>query len=113
MGKLLEELSYNPRVREAFSLAIYMILGGVLALYVRAIYRRFGISVSNRDAFSANFAIVTIATSQARTFGSSRITTPSTMRITPGVIVSTIDGGLCDIPRHIDAMGHMAIASFG
>ena len=62
MGDFFNELSYNPRVREAVSLAIYMVIGGVLALYVRAIYRRFGISVSNRDAFSANFPIITIAT---------------------------------------------------
>ncbi len=62
MGDFFKELGYNPRLREAVSLAIYMSIGGVLALYVRAIYRRFGISVSNRDAFSSNFPIVTIAT---------------------------------------------------
>lgn len=62
MGDFFKELGYNPRLREAVSLAIYMTIGGALALYVRAIYRRFGISVSNRDAFSSNFAIVTIAT---------------------------------------------------
>ena len=62
MGEFFKELSYNPRLREAVTLAIYMVIGGFLALYVRAIYRRFGISVSNRDAFSSNFAIVTIAT---------------------------------------------------
>lgn len=61
MGDFFKELSYNPRVREAVTLAIYMVIG-VLALYVRAIYRRFGISVSNRDAFSSNFTIITIAT---------------------------------------------------
>ena len=62
MGDFFKELSYNPRLREAVTLAIYMVIGGILALYVRAIYRRFGTSVSNRDTFSSNFPIITIAT---------------------------------------------------
>jgi hypothetical protein len=56
--------------------------------------------------------IVTIATSQARTFGSSRTTIPITINITPGVIVSASDGDFSDIPLHIDAIGHIAIGSF-
>jgi uncharacterized membrane protein YhiD involved in acid resistance len=39
-----------------------MLIGGVLALFVRALYRRFGLSVSNRDAFSNVFPLLTIST---------------------------------------------------
>lgn len=39
-----------------------MLIGGVLALFVRALYRRFGLSVSHRDAFSNVFPLLTIST---------------------------------------------------
>ena len=39
-----------------------MLVGGVLGLYIRLLYRKFGLTVSNRDAFSANFPLLTIAT---------------------------------------------------
>lgn len=61
-ASIFSDLYYNPRLREALALAAYMLLGGVLALYIRALYRRFGLAVSNRDRFSSNFALVTIST---------------------------------------------------
>jgi uncharacterized membrane protein YhiD involved in acid resistance len=42
--------------------ALDMALGGVAALYVRFLYRRFGSSVSNRDSFSAVFPMLTAVT---------------------------------------------------
>jgi hypothetical protein len=42
--------------------ALNMALGGVLALYVRALYRRFGSSFGNRDSFSAVFPMLTAVT---------------------------------------------------
>jgi uncharacterized membrane protein YhiD involved in acid resistance len=42
--------------------ALNMAIGGAFALYVRALYRRFGSSVSNRDAFSAVFPMLTAVT---------------------------------------------------
>jgi hypothetical protein len=48
--------------REALNLSLFMFIGGVLGMYVRALYRRFGLTISNRDAFSANFPLLTIAT---------------------------------------------------
>jgi hypothetical protein len=55
-------LSENAQVREAGRLAIYMTIAGFLGMYIRALYRRFGLAVSNRDAFSSNFALLTTAT---------------------------------------------------
>jgi hypothetical protein len=42
--------------------ALNMALGGVLAIYVRALYRRFGSSIANRDSFSAVFPMLTAVT---------------------------------------------------
>jgi hypothetical protein len=63
LANTFTDLYYNPRIREALVLAGYMLLGGILALYLRALYRRYGLAVSNRDRFSSNFALVTISTS--------------------------------------------------
>ncbi len=42
--------------------ALNMAIGGVIALYVRALYRRFGSSISSRDSFSAVFPMLTAVT---------------------------------------------------
>jgi len=42
--------------------ALNMAIGGVLAIYVRALYRRFGSSIGNRDSFSAVFPMLTAVT---------------------------------------------------
>jgi hypothetical protein len=42
--------------------ALNMALGGVLALYVRTLYRRFGSSIGGRDSFSAVFPMLTAVT---------------------------------------------------
>lgn len=39
-----------------------MVFAGALGYVIRALYRRFGSSISNRDAFSANFPLISIAT---------------------------------------------------
>lgn len=62
IADFFRSLSENAQVREAGRLAIYMTIAGVLGMYIRALYRRFGLAVSNRDAFSSNFALLTAAT---------------------------------------------------
>jgi uncharacterized membrane protein YhiD involved in acid resistance len=42
--------------------ALNMAIGGVLALYVRGLYRRFGAAIANRDSFSAVFPMLTAVT---------------------------------------------------
>lgn len=42
--------------------ALNMAIGGIIAIYVRSLYRRFGSSVSNRDTFSAVFPMLTAVT---------------------------------------------------
>jgi hypothetical protein len=55
-------LRYDAQYREALMLLAYMTLGGVLGYFIRALYRRFAATVSNRDNFSAIFPILTIST---------------------------------------------------
>ena len=42
--------------------ALNMVLGGLLAVYVRALYRRFSSSIGSRDSFSAVFPMLTAVT---------------------------------------------------
>jgi hypothetical protein len=49
-------------VREILRLGGYMLVGGILAVFVRALYRRFAATVSNRDGFSRVFPLLTLAT---------------------------------------------------
>jgi hypothetical protein len=42
--------------------ALNMVVGGVIALYFRALYRRFGTSMGSRDSFSAVFPMLTAVT---------------------------------------------------
>lgn len=42
--------------------AVNMAIGGVFALYVRFLYRRFGTTVSNREQFSSIFPMLTLVT---------------------------------------------------
>ena len=57
-----DSLRYNAAVREVATLLGYMVVGGLLGLYVRAIYRRFASTLSNRDSFSANFPLLVVIT---------------------------------------------------
>ena len=54
-------LRYHAGFREAARLVGYMLIGGCLGLYVRLLYRRFGMTVSNRDSFSGLFPLLTVA----------------------------------------------------
>jgi len=56
------ELRYRPDLREALYLSGYMLLGGLLGLYVRGLYLRFSSTVSNRERFSNIFPLLTVAT---------------------------------------------------
>ncbi|MGH9318811.1 MAG: DUF4956 domain-containing protein [Vicinamibacteria bacterium] len=42
--------------------AINMVLGGLFAVYARALYRRYGSAISNRDSFSSVFPMLTVVT---------------------------------------------------
>jgi hypothetical protein len=62
ISEFFRSLVYNAPLRSAVGLAAYMLIGGILALFVRALYRKFGLTVSNRDAFSNVFPLLTIST---------------------------------------------------
>jgi len=49
-------------VKMAVNLLINLLAGGLLALFVRELYRRFSLSLSNRDSFSAVFMPLTVTT---------------------------------------------------
>jgi uncharacterized membrane protein YhiD involved in acid resistance len=52
----------SPDAHVAVRCTLNMLLGGALAIYIRELYRRFGFSISNRDAFSSIFPILTMVT---------------------------------------------------
>lgn len=49
-------------VKMAVNLLVNLLAGGLLALFVRELYRRFSLSLSNRDSFSAVFMPLTVTT---------------------------------------------------
>jgi hypothetical protein len=60
--ELITGLRYNTDLREALRLAGYMAVGGALGFYIRALYRRFAGTISNRDGFSMTFPMLVLAT---------------------------------------------------
>src|SRR5688572_7884505 len=52
----------SPQRYGAMTMAIYLVLGGGLAFYIRFIYRRFGGAVSNADSTSRIFPLLTLIT---------------------------------------------------
>ena len=65
LQKTLDELISSvdsPRQFDALTMAAYLALGGVLAFFVRFIYRRFGGAVSNADSTSRIFPLLTLIT---------------------------------------------------
>lgn len=62
INDLIFSLENSAELISAGSLARNMLIGGILALLVRSLYRRFGLSVSNRDTFSNTFPLLTIST---------------------------------------------------
>lgn len=50
----------KPEVEIALEFGVNMVAGGVLALFIRLLYRRFGSSLSNRDNFGSLFPLLTI-----------------------------------------------------
>ena len=59
---LLERLWFDVLVRDVITLGGYMLIGGAVGLYIRALYRRFAGTVSGRDATSRVFPLLTVAT---------------------------------------------------
>jgi len=55
-------LRYDAALRDVATLLGYAVVGGLLGLYVRAIFRRFASTLSNRDTFSANFPLLVVIT---------------------------------------------------
>lgn len=58
----LQDLRYNLQFREAVNLGTFMVIGGLIGLFVRALYVRFGTTAINRDGLSGNFPLLTITT---------------------------------------------------
>ena len=52
----------GPESTLVLNCAANMLIGGVLALYIRELYKRFGTSISNRDNFSGVFPMLTMVT---------------------------------------------------
>ena len=61
LKEMLESVSPNNAV-SALMLAIYLMLGGFLSLYVRLLYRRFGASASDSDSITRVFPLLTMVT---------------------------------------------------
>jgi hypothetical protein len=59
---LFETLKTNAHFREALELMIYLVVGGGIGLFLRALYLRFGTTISNRNNLSSNFPILIITT---------------------------------------------------
>ena len=57
-----EALGLRAEVGAAARLGIDLVLGGVLSLYVRALYKRFATTISNRDSFANIFPMLTLTT---------------------------------------------------
>lgn len=64
MTELLEEWGelYDIETKFGLRIAVVLILGGVLGIFIRQLYRRYSSSVSNRDSFSSLFPLLTITT---------------------------------------------------
>ena len=60
LREIKNALGLGPEPGIAVKLIINIILGGFMALFVRALYRRFSSTVSNRDSFSSLFPLLTI-----------------------------------------------------
>ena len=52
----------DPELAMVLNCAVNMLLGGLLALYIGELYKRFGTSISNRDTFSGVFPMLTMVT---------------------------------------------------
>jgi hypothetical protein len=52
----------SPEAALVARAALNMVIGGLLAMYVRALYRRFSSSIGSRDSFSAVFPMLTAVT---------------------------------------------------
>ena len=62
LTEIFYRINNDANVVSGASLALYMLIGGGLSLYIRALYRKFGLTVSNRDAFSNVFPLLTLST---------------------------------------------------
>ncbi len=60
LREIKNALGLGPEPGVAIQLMINIIIGGLMALFVRALYRRFSNTVSNRDSFSSLFPILTV-----------------------------------------------------
>ena len=60
--KQLEGTVSNGQHVSALTLCAYLVLGGILALYCRFLYRRFGASPSDNDAITRIFPLLTLVT---------------------------------------------------
>ena len=52
----------SPEAAMVVRCTVNMLIGGVLALFIRELYKRFGSSISNRENFSSVFPMLTMVT---------------------------------------------------
>lgn len=60
--QLRNSLALGAEAGAAARLALNLVIGGALALYVRELFKRFSSTVSNRDSFANVFPLLTITT---------------------------------------------------
>ncbi len=58
----MNEWTSSLELAMVLTCTINMLIGGAIALYIRELYRRYGSSISNRDAFSSVFPMLTMVT---------------------------------------------------
>jgi len=54
--------SLSPEIRMVWNCAVNMVIGGILAIYIRELYKRCSSSVSNREQFAGVFPMLTLTT---------------------------------------------------
>lgn len=59
---IFDTLKYTVQVREALNLIIFMGIGGLVGLFIRGMYIRFGLTAINRDGLSSIFPLLTLST---------------------------------------------------
>jgi hypothetical protein len=62
LANFLDSLSQSLQLREALTVLAYASIGGGIGIYIRALYRRFGLTVANREGLGSNFSLLIVST---------------------------------------------------
>jgi hypothetical protein len=60
--QLKDSLGLGTELGAAARLAVNLVVGGVLSVYLRELYKRFSNTISNRDSFASVFPLLTLTT---------------------------------------------------